>query len=228
MTSTLRHNAAFTARTRPTTGDTKTSFINDDHMGWIKCDGRALDTKQFNLLFQVIGYTFGGSGSSFNLPNAQGRVMGSVGTVTDDASRTRSYTPGQSVGELDHRLTLPEIPSHNHGGNTGDSLTGITHNASGPSPGGGGTGNGQGLIIQDGNNTQNGSVNGGNEPNLYASSVALVLTDPQHHHSIASAGGDGYHNNIQPTLFYGNTFIYSSVPQYGSFPFTTGRNPVII
>ena len=222
MTSTLRQNAAFTARTRPTTGDTKTSFINDDHMGWIKCDGRALNTKQFNLLFQVIGYTFGGSGSSFNLPNAQGRVIGSVGTVTDDASRTRSYVPGQSVGELDHRLTLPEIPSHNHGGNTGDSLTGITTNATGPS------GSGYGLIYQDGHSTMNASVNDGNEPNLFVTSTALVITDPQHHHSIASAGGDQYHNNIQPTLFYGNTFIYSSVPQYGSFPFTTGRNPVII
>lgn len=132
MTSILRQNAAFTARTRPITGDTKTTFIVDDHMGWLKCDGRALDTTKFNLLFQVIGYTFGGIGSSFNLPDPRGRVLGSIGTVTDSYSLSRTYVSGQSVGELDHQLTLPQIPSHNHGGNTGNSVTGITHNANGP------------------------------------------------------------------------------------------------
>jgi len=222
MTSTLRHNAALTARTKPTTGDTKTSFIVDDHMGWLNCDGRALDTTQFNLLFQVIGYSFGGSGSSFNLPDPRGRVIGSVGTVTDVDNRSRTYVSGDSVGELDHRLTLNEMASHNHGGNTGNSLTGITHNGTGPS------GDKYGFAFQDGNSTMNASTNGGAEPNLYTPVQALVLTDPQHNHSISSAGGDAYHNNVQPTLFYGNTFIYSGVPVYGSYPFTVGRNPVII
>ena len=53
-------------------------------LGWVKCDGLAMDKTADNLLFQVIGYTFGGSGNSFNLPNPAGRVMGTVGTVTDD------------------------------------------------------------------------------------------------------------------------------------------------
>lgn len=34
--------------------------------------------------------------------------------------------------------------------------------------------------------------------------------------------------NSSKYRYENNTFIYSSVPQYGSFPFTTGRNPVII
>ena len=33
MSSVLRLNATNTARTKPTTGDTKTSFVNDDHLG---------------------------------------------------------------------------------------------------------------------------------------------------------------------------------------------------
>jgi hypothetical protein len=37
-----------------------------------------------------------------------------------------------------------------------------------------------------------------------------------------------YHNNIQPTLFYGNTFIYCGVPMRGEFPFKTGLAPVLI
>jgi microcystin-dependent protein len=30
-----------------------------------------------------------------------------------------------------------------------------------------------------------------------------------HQHSIATQGGDDPHNNMQPTLFIGNMFIYS-------------------
>jgi len=235
MTSVLRTNAAFNARTKPTTGDTKTSFVIDDHMGWLKCDGRGLDTTSYNLLFQVIGYSFGGSGASFNLPDAQGRALGSVGTVVDVDERSRSYMPGDSVGELDHQLVLSEIPSHNHddnaptqapplAGNTSTASTGITHNGTGPI----GTGNGYGLVYQDGHSTMNGSVNDGNEPNLFTSSRALTLTDPGHKHAIAANGGNQYHNNVPPTLFYGNLFVYSGVPLVGKFPFTLGTNPMII
>mgnify|MGYP003342440176 CR=1 FL=1 len=68
MTSVSRRFATFTAHEKPVTGDIKMSFVGYDHIGWLKCDGRTLSTKDFNLLFQVIGYTFGGSGNTFNLP----------------------------------------------------------------------------------------------------------------------------------------------------------------
>ena len=232
----MRNSSANTARTKPVTGDTKTSFVNEDHLGWFKCDGRSLDTTTFNLLFQVIGYTFGGSGSSFNLPNPQGRVLGSTGAVVDENEHSHTYLAGDSVGELDHQLTIAEMPAHNHNsatvspganttavGTTSSSTTGITHNANGPT--------GYGLIYQDGNDTMNASVNSSNEPNLFTTSVALVLTDPAHTHTIASNGGDQCHNNMQPTLFYGNMFIYSGVPfKTGTFtfPYTTGVSPVLI
>jgi len=235
MSSVLRTNAAFTARTKPTTGDTKTSFVVDDHLGWLKCDGRSLDTTSYNLLFQVIGYTFGGSGSTFNLPDSQGRALGSVGPVTDADTRSRTYAPGDSVGELDHKLVLGEIPSHNHddnapmqapplAGNTSTASTGITHNGTGPV----GSGDGYGLMYQDGHSTMNAAVNDGNEPNLFTSIRALTITDPGHKHQIASNGGDQYHNNVPPTLFYGNLFVYSGVPIVGKFPFTIGMNPMLI
>ena len=233
-------NAAFTARTKPSTGDSKTSFIAYDHLGWLKCDARALDKIAYNLPYQVIGYAVGGSGNSCYIPDLQGRVMGSVGTVTDDNKTSEVYTAGQSIGEITHQLILSEIPSHNHDnnipavgnsilpGNTSTSTTGITHNGTGPTAGGGGSGDGYGLTYQDGNSTQNGSVNTGNEPNLYTSITPLVLTDSGHFHQVSPNGGDQYHNNIQPTLFYGNTYIYSGIPMIGSFPFTIGNNPQLI
>jgi len=238
MTSTLRVNAANTARTKPTTGDTKLSFVHTDHLGWLKCDGRAMDKTADNLLFQVIGYTFGGSGNTFYLPNPAGRVMGTIGTVTDTENRSRTYTAGQMVGELDHKLILSEIPSHNHDdstppvvpnvgstskGNTSTSVTGVTdsgHTHGYTAPGGSSSTSsysGIGSI----------SVNSGTSDSTTGSGNAVIL-DPGHKHNIASNGGDMYHNNIQPTLFYGNTFIYCGVPMRGEFPFKTGLAPVLI
>lgn len=256
MSSLLRFNAALTARNRPLTGDTKSSFVLDDHMGWLKCDGRALDKVAYNLLFQVVGFQFGGSGNTFNLPDLQGRVMGNTGFVTDENERTRTFAPGTSTGELDHKLIQSEMPSHNHdidgaqyvdtpvtaNGNTSLNETGITidNNSTG--------------ITDDGhthpnisavNSYQNrgvGTLASANVGSDYSSPISIGtgyadindpthnhnITDPTHRHQIKSNGGDQYHNNIQPTLFYGNTFIYCGIPIQGKYPFTTGRNPVLI
>jgi microcystin-dependent protein len=129
MTSVLKRNAAFTAHEKPIAGDIKMSFVNYDHIGWLKCDGRQVSTSDFNLLFQVIGYTFGGSGNQFNLPNTFGKVLGSANNI---------YPPGTDIGSATHALSIGELPVHNHGtqtntaqpsGNlelTSDSFTGIT------------------------------------------------------------------------------------------------------
>jgi microcystin-dependent protein len=61
-------------------GDYKSSTKTVDHDGWLICDGRSLDTRKYAKLFAKIGYSFGGSGISFNLPNMAGKVMAAVGT----------------------------------------------------------------------------------------------------------------------------------------------------
>jgi microcystin-dependent protein len=228
MTSTLRTNAALTARNKPLTGDTKTSFVIDDHMGWMKCDGRLLDKITYNLLFQVIGYTFGGSGANFKLPDPQGRVMGSVGPVVDENEHTHTYAPGDSVGELDHQLTIPEMPSHNHNNNTpAQATTNAGYTSSYTHNHGGSTGNAGSAEESE---TVIGSVAAVNSTAIVAGSGthSHTIAADTHSHTIASNGGDQYHNNVPPTLFYGNTFIYSGIPTMGSYPYTTGKNPVLI
>jgi microcystin-dependent protein len=241
MTSVLSRSSALTARTKPLTGDTKTSFVNDDHMGWMQCDGRSLDTTAYALLFKVIGYTFGGSGANFNLPNMRGRVMGTVGTVTDDSPVTTSFTPGQSIGEVRHQLTVPEMPSHNHnkataspGINTvADGTTSVqadhTHGITDP-------GHTHSYFNQS--NTANPAVSltttdvadNVNVGQTTGTSTTGITVNPagSHSHTISSNGGDQFHNNMQPTLFYGNTFIYCGIPTLGIYPYNTGANPVLI
>jgi hypothetical protein len=41
-----------------------------------------------------------------------------------------------------------------------------------------------------------------------------------HQHTIGTTGGSNYHNNMQPTLFGGNMFIYSGKNVQAYFPYT--------
>jgi len=104
-------------------GDYKTSTKTVDHDGWLICDGRSLDTRKYSKLFAKLGYSFGGSGISFNLPNMAGKVMAAIGTGTviediasssvsagDDTftveSNTNKWVTGMAV-QLTTTNTLP-------------------------------------------------------------------------------------------------------------------------
>ena len=201
------------------------SFVGYDHIGWMKCDGRSLSVAQYNLLFQVIGYQFGGAGASFNLPNPAGGVVGVVGQRAT-AVTTTLHPPGQDIGEETHQLTIAEMPSHNHGVAAAPQTAGNNQTSSYTHDHGGSTGSG-------GSAAESEAVFGG--------VGAIVAGSGSHTHSIAAdthahtmnpAGGDLPHNNIQPTLFMGNMFIYSGIPYFpgftpASWPQNTQNPPLI-
>ena len=72
---------------------------------WLICDGSALDTTTYAALFAAIGYTYGGSGANFNLPNLRDR-FGLGASATNALAATG--------GEATHLLTAAEIPAHTH------------------------------------------------------------------------------------------------------------------
>ena len=74
--------------------------------GWAQCNGQLLSINQNQALFSLLGTTYGGNGqTNFQLPNLQGREPIHVGL---------GLVLGQSGGEQNHTLTVPEMPGHTH------------------------------------------------------------------------------------------------------------------
>jgi len=210
MTSLLRGYFAPSASQKATVGDTKMSMVNADHLGWLLCDGRSLEVSKFRILYNVIGNAYGGDNEHFNLPSPAGRVLGVIGSGTNLTERLM----GDTVGEETHQLIEDELPDM-----TKTTITNSghihSHNANGGSPG-------YGLIYRDGSNTATVADSTAGEPNVYATPIALALnTENAHTHTI-QIGDDQPHNNMQPTLFVGNMFVFSGKLGLGTYPFTSG------
>jgi microcystin-dependent protein len=216
-------------------------------MGWLKCDGRLLNVADFQFLFNSIGYSFGGSGDQFNLPNPWGRVPGVSGQGTDSNNSTFTIRLGDKIGEYVHRLTIPEMPSHNHGTDTYPAPFQSSFNNSTSLEYTGLTVLNSTQMTYDSGHTHGTTVSGGlvgtlldgfirgtngGSANIGTASANIVnpqhkhdVNDPGHRHTLNSAGGDVAHNNVQPTIGMGNMFIYSGLVSWGNYPYTTGPSP---
>ena len=92
--------------------------------GWLFCAGQAVSRAAYAALFAVIDTTYGvGDGTTtFNLPDARGRVtagkdnMGGTAAnrLTTAGSGLAGNTLGQSGGNQSHALTLGQMPTHSH------------------------------------------------------------------------------------------------------------------
>lgn len=77
----------------------------DAPSGFIPCDGRSLSTSEYPELFGVVGYTWGGSGSSFNVPDKREKVSAGV---------SASHALASEVGAETHTMTVSELVPHAH------------------------------------------------------------------------------------------------------------------
>ena len=87
----------------------QSASINEPN-GWFDCNGRTLNIDVYSYLFNAIGYTYGGSGSNFNIPDIRGRVC--VGAGSGNGLTTRNL--GSVGGEENHTLSINEMPTHTH------------------------------------------------------------------------------------------------------------------
>lgn len=75
-------------------------------VGWALCSGQLVPISQNDALFNLIGTTYGGDGTTtFGLPDLRGRTPVHTGA---------GFTPGQMAGEEYVTLSSQQLPQHNH------------------------------------------------------------------------------------------------------------------
>jgi microcystin-dependent protein len=74
--------------------------------GWTICDGKVLSATTYPDLFAKIGYTFGGSGDNFNVPDLRMKVPIGLGAPFS--------TLGATGGAETVTLTVSNLPAHTH------------------------------------------------------------------------------------------------------------------
>ena len=171
-------------------GDVKYSVRSNDHLGWFICDGRSLSRETYSNLFSIIGTTYGSnSGTTFNLPDCRGRVLGGSGSGSGLTSRSA----GTLLGTETHTMTVNQMPTHSHG------ITDPTH-----------AHNVTNTVVTNGLNTLTESDSTlGNEINL-AATQTTTSTSSATGITINTAGNSQAFNIMQPTAFIGYVFIFAT------------------
>ena len=83
--------------------------------GFLLCNGASVSTSTYANLFSVIGYTFGGSGSAFLLPNYLDRMPIGVNSI--------AAAIGATGGSASTTLSVANLPSHSHSASSTSSST---------------------------------------------------------------------------------------------------------
>lgn len=144
--------------------------------GWLLCFGQAVSRATYSALFAVISTTYGsGDGSTtFNLPDLRGRVI---------------------AGQDDM------------GGTSANRLTGLSGGVDGDVLGG--TGGAESHTLTEAEIPSHSHIDGysnGGGGGTYGDTTAASVSDMSmngsstSHPNTSSTGGDGAHNNVQPTI----------------------------
>jgi microcystin-dependent protein len=180
--------------------------------GWLLCDGTSYGSASYTTLFNVIGYTFGGSGANFNVPNLKGKVV-----VGIDASQTQFDTRGETGGAMTHQHTIAAssaIGSSNHDGH-GHSVNNHSHGNNVSESGAGDHSHNTNQINNTGNSGNHGHGDtfaiGGSTGTGVATGTAKYAAPNGHTHSISGAvsGGGDHDHAITPTNISSNSGNHS-------------------
>ncbi len=92
---------------QPYVGEIRMFAGNFAPAGWMFCEGQILPISENEVLFQLIGTTYGGDGqSTFALPDLRGRVP-----IHQGSGRVLAETGGTE----EVTLTVAQMPVHTHG-----------------------------------------------------------------------------------------------------------------
>ena len=140
--------------------------------GYLLCDGASVLVANYPDLFAAIGYSWGGGGANFSVPDmAQRSPYGPGGgrSVADtDGDETKNISHTHTTGS--HTLSVAEIPSHRHPGPAGAQF----------------------LISPSGTHT------GGGDNATQASNTGYAGGGGSHNHGPTGSGGSGTQDVLNP------------------------------
>lgn len=87
----------------PAVGDIKYSLKSTNHDGWLLCNGTSYNTTTYSKLYDVIKYSYGGTGSSFKVPDYRGfflRGHGSAANLSSYGGNANNYTTSPQKEQL--------------------------------------------------------------------------------------------------------------------------------
>ncbi|WP_193612959.1 phage tail protein [Nocardioides lijunqiniae] len=153
--------------------------------GWAWCDGQLMPLSQNTALFALLGTTYGGNGkSNFALPDLRGRAP----MHPDQGPGLSPRDLGESAGARSVTLQPSEMPSHAH------------HQLADAS--------GRADLQTPGPDRVLARSSGGSAYQTTTSGL-----EPMSEQSLAPAGADQPHNNLQPYLA-----CYFNIALQGVFP----------
>lgn len=83
--------------------------------GWMICDGRALNIREYAALYSLLGTSFGGDGTTnFCIPDLRGRAPVGVSPVPLPSTGRSARAMGARDGSETVTLTTDQIPAHTH------------------------------------------------------------------------------------------------------------------
>ncbi len=205
-----------------TYGDVKSGFQTADHSGWVKLDGRAVNTLSATQKVAAASLGF-----TANLPNASAAYLTQNGNAMGSLSGGNTTTITQAnLPAVNFSTSVTNAGNHSHNVDPG----GFWSTANGEhSHGSNATGgpNGYGLVYANGHATLGGSDYTWGEPNGYVTPGALNIynggnhqhwidvpntgssTNGDHGHTVTVAsGGSSTPINIAPRSLSVNMFIY--------------------
>ncbi|MDP3876954.1 MAG: tail fiber protein [Methylobacter sp.] len=91
---------------QPYIGEIRLFAGNYAPLNWMFCEGQLLAIVDYDILFALIGTTYGGDGqNTFALPDLRGRAP---------LHQSNSFSIGVMGGAENETLTVAQIPSHSH------------------------------------------------------------------------------------------------------------------
>lgn len=152
--------------------------------GWLRCNGDSYATSLYPDLFAVVGYTYGGSGANFNVPDFRRRSARGVGT-------------SESLGQNDGVTETDRSDSHGSHQNHKHKHHHRNRRKDHSDDGGGGS---------EGNATPHDHFinfqSDGPDATVPRGTAASLAGGPAHHHNIVgftNTGGNHSHSILQPS-----------------------------